>query len=190
MPRFFGAKLKAIGGNGKHSQLVRFGASRKVGGVTLTTVPAAHSNGVNPAFIGGELGEMLKTSGLTAYAGPPTGYVVRFSNGLTAYLSGDTGITAEQKSVVSDHYKAQLVVMNIGDTFTTGPKEAAYVVNDLIKPASVIASHANEPATEKGAVKAGTRTATFIKSANMPVHVPLSGRTMAFDASGKCVDGC
>ena len=49
---------------------------------------------------------------------------------------------------------------------------------------------ANEPATENGKVKTGTRTDTFMKAANMPVHVPLSGRTMAFDGAGKCVSGC
>ena len=48
--------------------------------------------------------------------------MLRFSNGLTAYLSGDTGITAEQDLVVRGHYKANLVVMNIGGfPFTTGP---------------------------------------------------------------------
>ena len=41
-----------------------------------------------------------------------------------------TGITAEQDSVVRRHYGAKLVMMNIGDTFTTGPTEAAYVVNE------------------------------------------------------------
>lgn len=116
MPRFFASKLKALGGNPKLSQLVRFGASRKVGGVTITTVPAVHSNGISGAMIGGDLGKHLHEAGLTAYAGPPTGYVLTFSNGLVAYLSGDTGVTAEQKIVVGDQYKAKLVVMNIGDT--------------------------------------------------------------------------
>ena len=72
----------------------------------------------------------------------------------------------------------------------TGPAEAAYVVNSLVKPASVIASHANEEATKNGKVRAGTKTEKFAKMANMPVHVPLSGNTMDFDASGKCVNGC
>ena len=45
----------------------------------------------------GDLGEQLyTTAGLTAYVGPPTGYVLTFSNGLVVYLSGDTGVTAEQ----------------------------------------------------------------------------------------------
>ncbi len=110
MPRFFAAKLKALGGDPKASQLVRFGASRKVGGVSITTVPAVHSNGINPAFIEGALGDMLKSAGLTAYAGPPTGYVLTFTNRLVVYLSGDTGITAEQDSVVRQHYRARLAV--------------------------------------------------------------------------------
>lgn len=190
MPPFFAAKLEALGGDPKASQLVRFGASRKVGGVTFATVPASHTNGVASAFIGGQLGDMLSAAGVTVSVGPPTGYVVTFSNGLVVYLSGDTGITAEQDAVVRGHYKAQLAVMNIGDTFTTGPMEAAYVINDLIKPKAVIASHANEPATMDGKVKAGTRTETFMKAVSAPVHVPLSGRTMEFDGDAKCVAGC
>ena len=190
MPRFFAGKLKALGGDPGAAQLVRFGGSRKVGGVTITTVPAVHSNGIAGAMIGGELGDMLDAAGLTAYAGPPTGYVLTFSNGLVVYLSGDTGITAEQDSVVGRHYGAKLVVINIGDTFTTGPKEAAYVVNELIKPAAVIASHANEAATKGGKVITGTRTDTFIKATGVPVYIPLSGRTMEFDRSGQCIAGC
>ena len=190
MPKFFAAKLKALGGDPKNSQLVRFGAARKIGGVTITTVPAVHSNGISGHMIGGELGDLLNAAGLTAYAGPPTGYVLTFSNGLSAYLSGDTGITAEQETVVRDHYAAKLVVMNIGDTFTTGPEEAAWVVNKLIKPASIIASHANQPSTSGGKMIEGTRLALFSSLARAKVHVPLSGRTMSFDHKGKCTSGC
>ena len=189
MPKFFASKLKALGGNPKNSVLVRFGASKKVGGVTVTTVPAVHSNGVAGAMVGGELGKMLNASGLTAYAGPPTGYVLTFTNGLVVYLSGDTGVTAEQKTVVGDQYKAKLVVMNIGDTYTTGPMEAAYMINDLIKPAAVIASHANEVGTEGGKV-VGKKTMIFQKASDVPVHIPLSEMTMSFDGGGKCTSGC
>ena len=190
MPKFFAAKLDALGGNPKDSQLVRFGASTRIGGVTITTVPAVHSNGIAGAMIGGDLGKLLDASGLTAYAGPPTGYVLTFSNGLAVYLSGDTGVTAEQKTVVRDLYEAKLAVINIGDTYTTGPAEAAWVMNDLVKPASVIPSHANQPSTEDGKVIAGTRLEQFTKAVKARVHVPLSGRTMSFNAKGKCTDGC
>jgi L-ascorbate metabolism protein UlaG (beta-lactamase superfamily) len=190
MPSFFAAKLKALGGDPEASVLVRFGGSRKIGGVVITTVPATHSNGINAAFIDGPLGEQLAASGLTAYAGPPTGYVLTFSNGLTAYLSGDTGVTAEQDTVVRQIYRARLAVINIGDTFTTGPAEAAFAINELIKPNAVIPSHANEAATDGGKVIPGTKTEEFIKSTHAPVHLPLSGRTMEFDHMGKCVTGC
>jgi L-ascorbate metabolism protein UlaG (beta-lactamase superfamily) len=132
----------------------------------------------------------MKDAGIWGDVGLATGYVVRFSNGLAVYLSGDTGVTADQERVVRDYYRAQLAVMNIGDSFSTGPAEAAYVINDLVKPASVIASHANEAGTEGGRVRAGTKTEAFIRATRVPVHVPLSGRTMSFDGAGKCTAGC
>ena len=190
MPSFLANKLKQAGGDEKNSVLVRFGAMQTIGGVGITTVPAAHSNGISGDFVGQRLGELLKESGITAYAGPPTGYIVKFSNGLVVYLSGDTGITSEQKQVVGEYYKPQLAVMNIGDIFTTGPREAAYVVNEMVKPKSVIASHANEVATQNGKVIAGTKTEQFIKASKMPAYVPLSGKVMSFDGKGKCSAGC
>lgn len=33
-------------------------------------------------------------------------------------------------------------------------------------------------------------TAGPVQAANVPVHVPLSGKTMEFDGAGKCVAGC
>jgi L-ascorbate metabolism protein UlaG (beta-lactamase superfamily) len=190
MPAFFAKKLEALGGNAADSQLVRFGGSRQIGGVAITTVPATHSNGIAGAMVGGDLGQMLDAAGLTAYAGPPTGYVLTFSNGLVVYLSGDTGITAEQETVVHEYYHAKLAVINIGDTFTTGPKETAFVINKLVKPASVIPSHANEASTKEGKVIAGTRTDSFIKFSEVPVYLPLSGHTIAFDGKGRCTAGC
>lgn len=190
MPPFFAAKLRANGGDPANSMLARFGGSVTVGGVRIATVAALHSNGVDPEYFGGELGKAMKEAGLAGDVGLATGYVLRFSNGLVAYLSGDTGITADQDLVVRGHYNAKLAVMNIGDGFTTGPVEAAYVINDLVKPASVIASHANEIGTVGGKVRAGSKTETFVKAAKVPVHIPLSGRTMEFDAAGKCAAGC
>jgi hypothetical protein len=84
----------------------------------------------------------MKENGLTAYVGPPGGYVLRFSNGLTVYLSGDTGVTAEQE------------------------------------------------ATKGGEVQPKTKTATFQKAVKVPSYPSLSGKTMEFDGSAKCVAGC
>lgn len=190
MQAFFAAKLKANGGNPADSILARFGASRTIGGVKIATVLAVHSNGLDPDYIGGDLGKAMKEAGIAGYVGEATGYVLKFSNGLVVYLSGDTGITGEQDKVVRGHYGAKLAVMNIGDGFTTGPAEAAYVINDLVQPNSVIASHANEVGTKGGKVVPGTKTEAFMKAAKVPVHVPLSGKTMEFDNNGKCVAGC
>ena len=190
MPPFFAAKLKANGGDPANSILARFGGSVTVGGVRIATVTAMHSNGLDPDYIGGDLGKAMKEAGIAGDVGLATGYVLRFSNGLVVYLSGDTGITADQELVVRNHYNAKLAVMNMGDGFTTGPAEAAYVINELVKPASVIASHANEVGTVSGKVRAGSKTEAFVKASKVPVHIPLSGKTMEFDSAGKCTAGC
>ena len=190
MQAFFAAKLRANGGNAADSMLARFGASVTVGGVRIATVPASHSNGLDPDYIGGDLGKAMKDAGIAGYVGEATGYVLKFTNGLVAYLSGDTGITGEQEKVVRGNYAAKLAVMNIGDGVTTGPAEAAYVINELVKPVSVIASHANEVGTKGGKVIPDSKTDRFMKAAKVPVHIPLSGKTMEFDSGGKCVAGC
>jgi len=190
MASFFQNKIEGAGGDPSLVQLVRFGGEREVGGVKVASVPAVHSNGINPAFLEGDLAESLNAAGLTAYVGPPGGYVLEFSNGLVVYLSGDTGITAEQDSVVRKHFGANLAVMNIGGIFSTGPTEAAWVINELVQPNTVIASHANEAATEGGKVLPGTKTATFIEAVEVPVHLPLSGMTMEFDGDANCTAGC
>src|SRR6478736_2113430 len=163
MPPFFAAKLKANGGNPADSMLARFGGSVTVGGVRIATVTAMHSNGLDPDYIGGELGKAMKEAGIAGDVGLATGYVLTFSNGLVAYLSGDTGVTADQERVVRDLYHARLAVMNMGDGFTTGPVEAAYVMNDLVKPVTVIASHSNEVSTAAGKPRTGSKTEAFIK---------------------------
>jgi L-ascorbate metabolism protein UlaG (beta-lactamase superfamily) len=190
MPPFFAAKLKANGGDPANSILARFGGSVTVDGVRIATVTAMHSNGLDPSFIGGDLGKAMKEAGIAGDVGLATGYVLQFSNGLVAYLSGDTGVIADQEFVVRNLYHAKLAVMNVGDGFTTGPREAAYVINELVKPASVIPSHANEVGTVNGKVRPGSKTEAFIKAVHVPAYVPLSGHTMEFDANGRCAAGC
>ncbi len=190
MAAFFGNRMAAAGGDASNSKLARFGSSQEFDGVMITTVVATHSNAVPHGMMEGELGEMLKAAGVGAYVGPPTGYVLEFTNGLVVYLSGDTGLTAEQEIIVGDHYGAELAVMNIGDVYTTGPTQAAYVIDELIEPELVIPSHANEAATENGTVVDGTKTATFMEAVETEAYLPLSGRTLSFDAEGRCVAGC
>jgi hypothetical protein len=44
--------------------------------------------------------------------------------------------------------------------------------------------------TVNGKVRPGSKTENFIKAVKVPVAVPLSGKTMEFDAAGKCTAGC
>jgi L-ascorbate metabolism protein UlaG (beta-lactamase superfamily) len=191
MHKFLQTKVKAAGGDPKQVAPLRFGGERKVGGVRIAIVPVTHSNGIGSNFLDKNLGDLLRQNGLTAYAGPDNGYILTFSNGLVVYLSGDSGIFADQDVTVRGYYGADLAVMNAGGIYTSGPKEAVYSVSKLIQPKAVIPHHMNEAATENGNLKADTKTAQFkelIK--DIPVHLPISGRTMEFDGDGKCLNGC
>lgn len=190
MAEFFTHKVVKSGGKKDQVMLLRYGGKRKIGGVTVASVKADHSNGINPAFLDEPLAKELQASGLTAYVGPPNGFVLKFSNGLAVYLSGDTGIVPDMSAVVNGYYHARLAVMNIGDVFSTGPEEAAYAIDDLVKPAAVIPSHANEEGTRGGKVRPGSKTEKFIKTVKVPAYLSLSGRTMEFGTDGKCVKGC
>lgn len=191
MHKFMQKKVTAAGGDPGQVEVVRFGGERQVGGVRIAIVPVTHSNGIGSGFLNKDLGDLLNHDGLTAYAGPDNGYVLSFSNGLVVYISGDSGIFADQDVTVRRFYGADLAIINAGGIYTSGPKEAAYSINELIRPKAVIPHHMNEAATNKGKLKPGSKTARFeslIK--DIPVYIPLSGRTMEFDGEAKCLNGC
>ncbi len=192
MTSFLLKKIQAVNPASKATtQGLGFGGKFTFGGVTFATVAAKHSNGINPGFLTDPEKTDLAADGVTAYVGPEEGYVITFSNGLVVYLSGDTGIIADMDIVVRQYYGAELAVINMGDIFTMGPEDAAFAVNHLIKPKSVIPSHANEQATSNGVVLPGTKTQKFIDLVGVnKVHVPLSGVTMEFNSHAKCVSGC
>ncbi len=158
-------------------------------GVEITIVYAAHANSLPLSLLGEAERKSLAANGVSVEPGPPTGFVIKFTNGLTAYLSGDTGIHTEMKTIVNEFHKANLTVLNLGPNAMT-PPSAAHAVNELIRPAAVIATHVNEVATSGGKVRPNSRTAAFTKLSKSPVHLALSGRTMEFDGSAKCVAGC
>ena len=79
--------------------------------------------------------------------------------------------------------------MNLGNNpgiFSSG----AYAMNELVRPASVILTHPNEPVTEGGKLRPASRTAALMKELKPAAYLALSGRTMEFDGQGKCVAGC
>jgi L-ascorbate metabolism protein UlaG (beta-lactamase superfamily) len=95
------------------------------------------------------------------YSHLSNGYVLTFTNGLTVYLSGDTGPSSEM-AVMRDLYYPQLAVVNVDGVGSMGPEEAAYAMKQLVQPTTVIASHPEEPVTTNGRVNPDTRTAQFI----------------------------
>jgi L-ascorbate metabolism protein UlaG (beta-lactamase superfamily) len=163
------------------------GASR---GVEITTVTAAHDSTVARELLTDPERKSLEADNVSLTLGPSSGYIIQFTNGLKVYLSGDTGIHAEMKSIVNEFYKANLAVLNMGPNAVTG-LSAAYAVNEMIKPNAVIVSHVNEGATVGGKVKPGSRTAAFLTLVKgRPVYLALSGKTMEFDGDAKCLAGC
>ena len=158
-------------------------------GVQFTIVQAAHVNNAPPALLTESQRAALKADGAQLEYGPAVGFVVKFTNGLTAYLSSDTAIHAEMKTVINEFHKANLAVLNLGPNpgiFESG----AHAMNELVRPASVLLTHVNEPVTEGGKLRPASRTAALIKQLKAPAHLAISGRTMEFDGKGKCVAGC
>jgi len=158
-------------------------------GVEITIVFASHANNVPLSLLSEAQRAAVEPDGTGIVLGPPTGYVVKFTNGLTAYLSGDTGVHTEMKTVVNDYHKANLAVLNLGASAGT-VLSGTYAMNELVRPVSVILTHVNEAATEGGRLRPASRTAAVIKQLKPASHLAISGRTMEFDGNGKCVAGC
>ncbi len=66
----------------------------------------------------------------------------------------------------------------------------AHAMNELVRPASVIITHPNEPVTEGGMLRTASRTTALIKQLKPAAYLAISGRTMEFDGQGKCAAGC
>ena len=159
-------------------------------GVQIALVQADHSNNVPRTLLADGARTNLAPDNLTAYVGHANGYVLTFTNGLKAYLSGDTAVMGDMKTIINGFYRVNLAVVNMG-AFAMQSEETAFAVNELIQPAAVIPSHVNEAATTSGKVNPHTKTRQFMDLVKGPlVHVPLSGKTMQFDGSGKCTAGC
>jgi hypothetical protein len=172
--------------------LLRPGGSRTVrltsanAGVKFANIPAYHSNGIPQSL----LDAPGVAPGTTGYGGNDGGAIIKFSNGLIVYLTADTGLTGDMDTIVRQFYRPNLVVINMGDIFSLGPDEAAFAINRLLRPRSVIPSHINEAATSGGVVM-GARLKRFLDQVNesrINIVIPLSGVTREFDGSGRCVN--
>ena len=158
--------------------------------VEITIVTASHDSTVPRSLLTDPERKNLEADNASLVLGPSSGYVIRFTNGLVVYLSGDTGLHADMKTIVAEYHHANLMVLNLGPSAVTS-YAGAYAANELVRPASVIASHVNEGATTGGKLRPASRTAAFMGLVKgRPVHPALSGRTMEFDGEGRCVAGC
>jgi len=171
---------------------LRPGGSRTVrltganAGVKIANIPAYHSNGIPQSL----LDAPGVAPGTTGYGGNDGGAIIKFTNGLTVYLTADTGLAGDMDTIVRQFYRPNLVVINMGDIFSLGPDEAAFAINRLLRPRTVIPSHINEAATTGGAVT-GARLKRFLDQVNESrtnVVIPLSGVTREFDGRGRCVN--
>ncbi|CAG1006763.1 hypothetical protein BURK1_03329 [Burkholderiales bacterium] len=159
-------------------------------GVEITIVPASHDSTVPRGLLTDPERRNLEADNVSLSLGPPSGYVIRFTNGLVAYLTGDTGLHADMRTIVHDFHKANLMVLNLGFSALTAAS-GAHIADELVRPATVIVTHVNEGATTGGKVRPSSRTASFMTLVKgRPVVAALSGRTMEFDGSGRCVAGC
>jgi L-ascorbate metabolism protein UlaG (beta-lactamase superfamily) len=183
------------------TRTVVFGSNTQ--GVKITTIPAFHAGGAPRIFVDDDVvtnpgSKDLPHStpgvapGLTGYAGSETGYILRFTNGLSVLWTGDSGLIGDW-ATQSQMYATNLAVVHMGDLFTMGPDEANFALRNLIKPKSVIPEHANQVSTTGGVVNPSTRVArliTLLNGSGITVNVPLSGVSMQFDGTGACVVGC
>ena len=110
------------------------GTSQPIGGnIRITQVHAEHDSELtwtNP--------ETKKRE--THFGGEPVGYIIELENGFKIYHMGDTGMFGDLK-LIGDYYKPDLVLMPVGGHFVLGPKEAALVTREWLKPRFVIPIH-------------------------------------------------
>jgi L-ascorbate metabolism protein UlaG (beta-lactamase superfamily) len=154
--------------------------------IRIATFQAFHSNGIPSGLVNSP----GVPAGTTGYGGNDGGVIIEFTNGLHVYCTGDTGLTGDMKTIVKDYYDVNLVVVNIGDALSLGPREAAFAINNLLTPTSVIPQHVNEAATASGGNPIGHRLPIFmgmVNSLQTAVVIPRSGVTRHFNGAGVLV---
>ena len=102
------------------------GGTANVAGVKVTMTSATHSS----SFDAGDD---------RPYGGEAAGFVVTLENGATIYFAGDTGPSMDMQ-IIGDLYRPDVSVLPIGDRYTMGPREAAYVMK-LLRSRWVVPCH-------------------------------------------------
>ena len=99
-------------------------------------------------------------NGIPVYLGMPMGIVIE-AEGKTIYHTGDTGLFSDMELIAKRH-PVDVCFVPIGDNFTMGIDDAAYAVNEFIKPSISVPVHYNtfplieqDPQQFKDAVNVG-----------------------------------
>jgi L-ascorbate metabolism protein UlaG (beta-lactamase superfamily) len=121
-----GGYLQEQGVNADQVIALNTGGTFDFHGIRITMVPALHTSSV-------------EEGGKSRALGTPSGYVLRFPNGLTIYAAGDTGVTMDMQ-IIGDLYHPDLALLPIGDFYTMGAEQAAYALK-LLAPKFVIGLH-------------------------------------------------
>ena len=93
------------------------GGTLRVGDFEVTLTHAFHSNSIDD-------------NGKILYGGEPASFIVRMPGGLTLFHAGDTTVFGDMK-LIAELYKPDIACLPIGDTYTMGPREAAYAIRLL-----------------------------------------------------------
>jgi len=90
------------------------GGTQTVAGIKITMVHAVHSCGIQ------------EDDGTMVYGGEACGYVLELPGGVKLYHAGDTAVFGDM-AIIREIYGPEIALLPIGDHFTMGPREAAYV---------------------------------------------------------------
>jgi len=121
------------------------GTVEPVPGIKVTAVHAEHSSIYvwrNPATNKDE----------THPGGEPVGWIIELESGFRIYHAGDTAVFGDMK-LIGERYQPDLALVPIGGNFTMDPGDAAWAVNTLIKPKTVIPMHYGTNPLAKGTAK-------------------------------------
>lgn len=103
------------------------GGTVEVAGIKATMTAGVHSS------------QNTAADGSPIPMGTATGYVLRFSNDFTIYVTGDTAVTYDML-IIGDLYQPDLTILPIGDYFTMDPRQAGYALK-LIRSPHAIGCH-------------------------------------------------
>jgi len=149
-------------------QLIRFnkgGPIHPLGdGIAITMVHAEHSS------------DFVYDSAVHA-GGEPAGYIIELENGYTVWHMGDTGVFGDM-AWLADYYDPDLVLAPIGGHFTMDPEHAAYALDELIAPDTVVPMHYGTFPPLKGTP---AELADALGDTSIKLEVMQPGQTRTFE---------